>query len=176
MGDNGQQELRIRNSSAYVDHEHDDQGRLDLIRRPSRLDDRLTKAQKLDIRAHQRTYQGAYIRTCIGSLSFSLLVMKLFSKEFMSIGLVFQVYSLLICVIGYHRASNMDLYFIDFSKGDWYKDLRTIDEANGSCETINGHVIVDNKYYFKTSGNYVVWLSLITGSCYIVLFVLLAIM
>lgn len=146
----------------------------DLMRRPSRLDDRLTKAQKLDIRAHQRTYQGAYIRTCIGSLSFSLLVMKLFSKEFMFIGLVFQVYSLLICVIGYHRGGNMDLYFIDFSKGDWYKDC--VPTGAGDTETINGHVLVDNKYYFKTSGNYVIWLSIITGGCYIVLFVLLAIM
>lgn len=142
-----------------------------LGRRPSRLDERLTKAQKLDIRAHQRTYQGAYIRTCIGCLSFSLLVMKLFSKEFMSIGLVFQIYSLFICVIGYSRASNMDLYFINFGSEDWYKDYLPVDNA-----TIDGHVAIDNKYYFKTSGNYVLWLSLITGCCYIVLFVLLAIM
>jgi hypothetical protein len=142
-----------------------------LDRRPSHLDDRLTKAQKLDIRAHQRTYQGAYIRTCIGSLSFSLLVMKLFSREFMSIGVVFQIYSILLCIIGYNRANNMDLYFINFSKEDWYKDYLPLDNA-----TINGHIDIDNKYYFKTSGNYVLWLSLITGSCYIILFVLLAIM
>ncbi|KAG0683067.1 hypothetical protein C6P40_000449 [Pichia californica] len=165
------QEIRARNNTAYVTSEN-----VELLRRPSHLDERLTKAQKLDIRAHQRTYQGAYIRTCIGCLSFSLLVMKLFSKEFMSIGLVFQIYSLLICVIGYNRASNMDLYFTDFSKGDWYKDFMSKDGNIRDTDTINGHILVDNKYYFKTSGNYVVWLSLITLSCYIVLFILLAIM
>lgn len=140
-------------------------------RRPSHLDERLTKEQKLDIRAHQPTYQGAYIRTCIGSISFSLLIMKIFSREFMSIGLVFQVYSLLICVIGYSRANNMDLYFINFNKDNWYKDY--IDEQ-ATSET-DGQVSLDNKYYFKTSGNYVLWLSIITGCCYVVLFILLAI-
>lgn len=169
---NGRQELRSRSTPYAAQRDK----MPEIMRRPSRLDERLTKAQKLDIRAHQRTYQGAYIRTCIGSLSFSLLVMKLFSKEFMFIGLVFQVYSLLICVIGYHRASNMDLYFIDFSRGDWYKDYVPAHTADTETETINGHVFVDNKYYFKTSGNYVIWLSIITGCCYIVLFVLLAIM
>lgn len=136
-------------------------------RRPSCLDDRLTRGQKLDIRAHQRTYQGAYIRTCIGSLSFSLLVMKLFSREFMSIGIVFQVYSILLCLIGYYRAKNMDLYFINFGDDKWYK--------NYVVDTTDGHVNVDNKYYFKTSGNYVLWLSVITIVCYIILFILLAI-
>lgn len=142
-----------------------------LSRRPSHLDDRLTNAQKLDIRAHQRTYQGAYVRTVIGCLSFSLLVMKLFSREFMSIGVVFQVYSLVICIIGYSRANNMDLYFIDFGRDDWYKDYLSESEHDE-----DGHYEVDNKFYFKTSGNYVLWLSVITASCYIVLIVLLAIM
>lgn len=184
---NEEQEVRSRysnnNSSNNNYDDNDNFEREELIRRPSRLDDRLTKSQKLDIRAHQRTYQGAYIRTCIGCLSFSLLVMKLFSKEFMSIGLVFQIYSLLICIIGYNRASNMDLYFIDFNKDHWYKDyipFNTNKNRNLSNyrdeEIINGHLLIDNKYYFKTSGNYVIWLSLITLLCYIVLFILLVIM
>lgn len=117
------------------------------VRRRSNIN-LLTKSQKLDIRAHQRTYQGAYIRTCIGTLSFSLLVMKLFSVEFLSIGIVFQVYSLILCVIGYSRAKHIELYF------------NTED---------------DGELCFKTSGNYVLLLSLITGSCLIVLFILLII-
>lgn len=163
------QEIRVRHSS----YAH--QGMGSGHHRPSRLDT-LTKNQKLDIRAHQRTYQGAYIRTCINCLSFSLLVMKLFSREFMSIGIVFQVYSLLLCVIGYSRASNMDLYFIDFSDSKWYEGCINKDQGEPQVSTYDGHVNIDNKYYFKTSGNYVLWLSLITGGCYVVLFVLLAIM
>ncbi|MDL2082336.1 hypothetical protein QNN03_38660, partial [Streptomyces sp. GXMU-J15] len=47
-------------------------------RQPSRLDV-LTKDRKLDVRAHQRTYEGAYTRTALGCLSFAILVIKLFS-------------------------------------------------------------------------------------------------
>lgn len=133
----------------------------ELTRRPSRITG-LTKNQQLDIRAHQRTYQGAYIRTCIGVLSFSVLVMKLFSKDFASIGLVFQVYALILCLIGYFRGSNMDLYFVTGnSKTHWHYD-------NGD----NDNNI--DKFYFQTSGHFVLILSSITISCFIVLLVLLA--
>ncbi|GMG39097.1 unnamed protein product [Ambrosiozyma monospora] len=135
-----------------------------LVRKPSRLDGLDTQAQKLDIRAHQRTYQGAYVRTCLGCLSFSLLIMKLFSKEFMPIGLVFQIYSLLICIIGYFRSKNLDLYFINFSDPEWFKNYDWDLDGDGE---------LDNNYYFKTSGNYVLWLTVISGACYLVLFVLL---
>lgn len=158
----GSDGLRARNS-AQENHV--------LQRQPSRLDERLTKGQKLDIRAHQRTYQGAYIRTCIGCFSFSLLIMKLFSREFMSIGLVFQIYGLLLCIIGYSRGMNMDLYFLDFNEDKWYSEV-----DQNSREIVDGHIEVDNKYYFKTSGNYVLLLTILTCGCYIVMFILLAIM
>lgn len=141
-----------------------------LRRQPSRLDERLTKAQKLDIRAHQRTYQGAYIRTCIGCFSISLLIMKLFSREFLSIGLVFQIYGLLLCLIGYSRGMNIDLYFLDFNNNKWYSEI------DHSRDIVCGHIEVDNKYYFKTSGNYVLLLTILSCGCYIVMFILLAIM
>lgn len=152
-----QQTLRHKNGigKSSENTNYNDSDNNNIRRRPSYLNV-LSKSQKLDIRAHQRTYQGAYIRTCIGTLSFSLLVMKLFSREFLSIGLVFQIYSLLLCVIGYSRGNNLDLYFVNLNN----EDQDEMSETN---------------FYFKTSGNYVLWLSLITGSCFIVLFVLLAI-
>lgn len=125
----------------------------ELTRRPSRITG-LSKEQQLDIRAHQRTYQGAYIRTCIGVLSFSVLVMKLFSKDFASISLVFQIYALILCLIGYFRGNNLDLYFV-----------------NGDGKSNNDNKF--DKYYFQTSGNFVLLLSTITISCFIVLLVLL---
>ncbi|ODQ79330.1 hypothetical protein BABINDRAFT_161740 [Babjeviella inositovora NRRL Y-12698] len=40
-----------------------------LARRPSTFE-LFANNQKLDVRAHQRTYEGAYIRSSIGALSF----------------------------------------------------------------------------------------------------------
>ncbi|GMM31609.1 hypothetical protein DAMA08_043540 [Martiniozyma asiatica (nom. inval.)] len=134
-----------------------------LERRPSRIFP-LTKDQQLDIRAHQRTYQGAYIRTCIGVLSFSVLVMKLFSREFASMGVVFQVYALILCIVGYRRGKDLDLYFVDF-QGRWWKEWQWDQNGNGE---------VDNCYYFKTSGDFVLLLYLLTTACLITLVALLA--
>jgi len=145
---------------------------LRLRRRPSRLDYLASKGQKLDIRAHQRTYQGAYVRTCLGCLSFSLLVMKLFSREFMPLGMVYQVYALVLCLASYLRSRNLDLYFINFNDPDWYNNYKVV-QTDAELEpqsTDEGN----DKYYYKTSGNIVLWLTIVGILCYVVLFVLLA--
>jgi uncharacterized membrane protein YidH (DUF202 family) len=46
----------------------------------------------VEIRAAQRTFEGAYIRTAIGQFSFALVVLKIFTSEFYSIGALFAVY------------------------------------------------------------------------------------
>ncbi len=64
----------------------------------------LPKNKKQDIRAHQRTYDGAYMRSAVGLLSFSLLILKLFSREFLTIGALYTVYGTLVLAIGtYHK-------------------------------------------------------------------------
>lgn len=137
---------------------------MSLQRKPSRLEYLDTSGQRLDIRAHQRTYQGAYVRTCLGCLTFSLLVMRLFSKEFMPIGMVYQVYALFICGVSYLRSKNTDIYFINFNDRDWYKNYDV--DAAGSDS--------DDRYYFKTSGNYVLLLFSVSLICYGILIVMLA--
>ncbi|KAF2268915.1 hypothetical protein CC78DRAFT_558078 [Lojkania enalia] len=52
----------------------------------------LTSAEMVEIRAAQRTFEGAYIRTAIGQFSFALVVLKIFTSEFYSIGALFAVY------------------------------------------------------------------------------------
>ncbi|KAF2119021.1 hypothetical protein BDV96DRAFT_643180 [Lophiotrema nucula] len=52
----------------------------------------LTSAELVEIRAAQRTFEGAYIRTAIGQFSFALVVLKIFTSEFYSIGALFAVY------------------------------------------------------------------------------------
>jgi len=52
----------------------------------------LTSGELVEIRAAQRTFEGAYIRTAIGQFSFALIVLKIFTAEFYSIGALFAVY------------------------------------------------------------------------------------
>lgn len=63
----------------------------------------LPRDQKLDVRATQRTFEGAYIRTALGQLSFALVILKIFSREFLPIGTVFTIQGFVILVIGLYR-------------------------------------------------------------------------
>lgn len=46
----------------------------------------LTPQELVEIRAAQRTFEGAYVRTSLGQFSFALVVLKIFTSEFYSIG------------------------------------------------------------------------------------------
>lgn len=64
---------------------------------------RLTPAEMVEIRAAQRTFEGAYIRTAIGQFSFALIVLKIFTAEFYSIGALFALYGAGILFISLFR-------------------------------------------------------------------------
>jgi uncharacterized membrane protein YidH (DUF202 family) len=51
----------------------------------------LTNDELVEIRAAQRTFEGAYIRTSLSQFSFALIVLKIFTSEFYSIGALFAV-------------------------------------------------------------------------------------
>jgi uncharacterized membrane protein YidH (DUF202 family) len=57
----------------------------------------------VEIRAAQRTFEGAYLRTAIGQFSFALVVLKIFTAEFYSIGALFAVYGAGILFISLFR-------------------------------------------------------------------------
>lgn len=63
----------------------------------------LTSSELVEIRAAQRTFEGAYIRTAIGQFSFALIVLKIFTAEFYSIGALFAVYGAGILFISLFR-------------------------------------------------------------------------
>jgi hypothetical protein len=63
----------------------------------------LTSAELVEIRAAQRTFEGAYVRTAIGQFSFALIVLKIFTAEFYSIGALFAVYGTGILFISLFR-------------------------------------------------------------------------
>lgn len=72
----------------------------------------LTKSRQQDIRAEQRTFEGAYIRTALGQMTFSLMIAKMFNREYAPIGMVFIVYSLLLILISVVRGSDMAVKFL----------------------------------------------------------------
>ncbi|MCJ1486341.1 hypothetical protein MMC06_006518 [Schaereria dolodes] len=52
----------------------------------------LTDQELVEVRAAQRTFEGAYIRTALSQFSFALVVLKIFTSEFYSIGALFAIY------------------------------------------------------------------------------------
>lgn len=112
-------------------------------RLPSRLD-LLANNLKLDIRAYQRTYEGAYTRSAIGCLSFAILIIKLFSREFLPIGMVYTIYGLIFYFLGIYKAASVDVFY------NPEKDME----------------------YFKTSGNSVILLTAISLASYTTLLIL----
>lgn len=115
-----------------------------LLRRVSRID-ALSRDHKLDVRAHQRTYDGSYTRAAIGCLSFSILVIKLFSKEFLLIGTIYTIYGSILYFMGVLNSRHVHRYY----------DYR------------------NHMDYFVTSGNSVLLLTVISLISYITLFVLI---
>ncbi|KAI5776402.1 hypothetical protein EDC01DRAFT_763148 [Geopyxis carbonaria] len=56
----------------------------------------LTQPELVEIRAAQRTFEGAYIRTALSQFSFALVVLKIFTAEFYAVGALFGVFGLCI--------------------------------------------------------------------------------
>lgn len=52
----------------------------------------LTTPELVEIRANQRTFEGAYVRTALGQFSFALVILKIFTPEFCGIGALFAAY------------------------------------------------------------------------------------
>jgi uncharacterized membrane protein YidH (DUF202 family) len=57
----------------------------------------------LEIRARERTFEGAYTRTALNALGTGVLVMRVFSTEFFALGLVFVAYGVTLLILGRFR-------------------------------------------------------------------------
>lgn len=65
----------------------------------------LTPGQRQDVRASQRTFEGAYLRTAFSKLSFGLVILRLFSKEFFPLGMVYVASAIMTMALSlYQRA------------------------------------------------------------------------
>ncbi|KAG1037993.1 hypothetical protein G6F46_004578 [Rhizopus delemar] len=76
-----------------------------------------------DLRAHQRTFEGAYWRTALAAFSTGLLILKVFTREFYKIGITFFVFGIAMLVIAvWRRRTSFDVFdpSIPFkTSGDW---------------------------------------------------------
>lgn len=103
----------------------------------------LTREELVEVRAAQRTFEGAYIRTALSQFSFALVVLKIFTSEFYSIGALFAVYGMgVLCASAFRRQQGNKQFFAEVG-------------PDGST-----------KKRFRTSGNVVVALTFLSITAY----------
>ncbi|KAH8910882.1 hypothetical protein BR93DRAFT_299276 [Coniochaeta sp. PMI_546] len=127
----------------------------------------LTSQELVEIRAAQRTFEGAYMRTALSQFSFSLIILKIFTSEFYTIGALFAVYGAAIMLVAAYRRYEGNRQFFD----DEESEDESYTEADGRTRSIRRSVVVRKK--FRTSGNTVALLMLLSLLAYVSLMVLL---
>lgn len=111
--------------------------------------DLLNLRRLVEIRAAQRTFEGAYMRTALSQFSFALIILKIFTSEFYAIGALFSLYGAGIMVIAmYRRYQGNEQFF-------------TMTNDAGQVQK-----------KFRTSGNSVLMLTAISLCAYVALLVL----
>ncbi|KIM41870.1 hypothetical protein M413DRAFT_445081 [Hebeloma cylindrosporum] len=87
----------------------------------------------VELRARQRTFHGAYGRTALGSLGYSLAILRLFEPSFHRIGLVFAVLGGLLFILAFFRSRHSTHDFADRHKESRELDqgLKTVGQENG---------------------------------------------
>jgi hypothetical protein len=132
-----------------------DQYRLRLHRARSVV---LTDEELVEIRAAQRTFEGAYIRTSLSQFSFALVVLKIFTSEFYSIGALFAVYGAGVLLVSAYRRHQGNRQF--------FTETESVGGGDG------GPVGVVGRKKFRTSGNVVLALTALSVAAYVSLLVL----
>ncbi|TPX15383.1 uncharacterized protein E0L32_004363 [Thyridium curvatum] len=120
----------------------------------------LTPEELVEIRAAQRTFEGAYMRTALSQFSFALIILKIFTSEFYAIGALFAVYGAAVMLVAAYRRYEGNRQFFS-------EDVLEEDEHDP------GSAVVTQRKRFRTSGNSVLMLTLLSLSAYISLLVLL---
>ncbi|KAI6250537.1 hypothetical protein HI914_01882 [Erysiphe necator] len=103
----------------------------------------------VEIRAAQRTFEGAYIRTALGQFTFALAILKIFSTEFYSIGVVYAIYGVSLLVVGLYRRHDSNRHIFQAGNQDNQQDN-----------------------VFRTGGNAVIYLTGVSIITYISLIIL----
>lgn len=87
----------------------------------------LTSQELVEIRAAQRTFEGAYMRTALSQFSFALIILKIFTSEFYAIGALFAVYgtTVILCAIYRRYQGNRQFFTTTDNDGELKNKFRT---------------------------------------------------
>ena len=87
----------------------------------------LTPSELVEIRAAQRTFEGAYMRTALGQFGFALIILKIFTAEFYSIGALFALYGVGVFLVSLFRRQQGNRQFFNDVGDDGFerKKFRT---------------------------------------------------
>jgi len=80
----------------------------------------------VEIRARQRTFDGAYRRTALGNLGYSLAILRLFDRRFYAIGILYASLAGFLFILSFIRARHSRHDFADYDKEDRSDRLRAI--------------------------------------------------
>ncbi|TEB33748.1 hypothetical protein FA13DRAFT_1763382 [Coprinellus micaceus] len=119
----------------------------------------------VELRARQRTFHGAYSRTALGALGYSLTILRLFDKAFHRIGLLFAILGALLFIISFFRARQSNHDF-----ADRHKEAAFLDSAIESVGQDNGRIFGRP---FVTAGWSVLQVAVVVGAVEIALLVLI---
>ncbi|KAI0969910.1 hypothetical protein F4678DRAFT_436941 [Xylaria arbuscula] len=91
----------------------------------------VTAQELVEIRAAQRTFEGAYMRTALSQFSFALIILKIFTSEFYAIGALFAVYgaTIMLCAIYRRYEGNRQFFNIIDHEGKVTSKFRTCNNS-----------------------------------------------
>lgn len=139
----------------------------------------LTAQELTEIRAAQRTFEGAYMRTALSQFSFALIILKIFTSEFYAIGALFAAYGVAVLLVAIFRRYEGNRQFFDQEESDSETDDDDADndvqrnlldgEHDPPTAVRNRRRVKTIKTKFRTSGNSVTLLMVLSLGAYITL-------
>ncbi|KAM0747516.1 hypothetical protein T439DRAFT_292826, partial [Meredithblackwellia eburnea MCA 4105] len=112
----------------------------------------------VEMRARQRTFDGAYVRTALGNYGYAMIVLKIFSAEFARIGLLYVILASLLLLTSLKRKQRSD-----DDLADNFKSSLPSTQVSQDGKRIWGRP-------FKTSGVVVVLIGVVCVGLYGALF------
>ena len=97
----------------------------------------LTSRDIVELRALQRTFEGAYVRTAISQFSFALLVLKIFTNEFYPIGALFAAFGMSVFAVSILRRKEGNSQFFVVVHEE--KLLDSVPVPNAAAAAGGGH-------------------------------------
>jgi len=84
----------------------------------------------VELRARQRTFDGAYARTALVNFGYALTILRLFDKRFARIGLVYTVLGIALAVISFFRHRHARHDFADVHRKEiWDHAIPTVGQT-----------------------------------------------